>query len=50
MPVGLAVPPARLDMNSVSRPTEPTAMVGLPESSLTQPARVRSESGNSGSQ
>ena len=42
--------PPKAAMNSPSRPTEPTVMVGLPVSFLIQPAKFRSEPSNSGSQ
>ncbi len=43
-------PPRCAEPNSVPRPTDPTPMAAFPESFFAQPARLRSEPSNSGSQ
>jgi len=50
MPLTGEPSPAKALMKSPSRPTEPTVMVGLPVSFFVQPARLRSEPSNSGTQ
>jgi hypothetical protein len=47
---GLEASPPYEAMNSPLRPTEPTVIEVLPVSFLAQPAKLRSEPSNSGSQ
>ena len=50
MPVASELSPPKEAMNSPDRLTLPTVMPGLPVSFFVQPARLRSDPSNSGSQ